>query len=105
MVKKLQVKPVLYIHQAAAPIVHRNISTTADGRRLLNKSNPIDLPFVPAPEHEQYTPLQEPVENEPYSFDDNYIPTDHGNLENISGVRVNVTVRAVRRENSVRPFF
>ena len=38
MVKKKVVTPTLYVHQATAA-VHRNISTTADGRRLCNDTN------------------------------------------------------------------
>lgn len=46
MVKKKVVAPALYVHQAA-PVIHRNISTTADDRRLRNDTNLVDL--SPAP--------------------------------------------------------
>lgn len=104
MTKKKQAKPALYIHQAAATPIHRNISTTNDGRRRLNNSNQIEVPFTSAPEPELYTPLQEPVENAPYSFDDDYIPTNNENLDDVSGLKINVTERAKRYQNLVRVF-
>jgi hypothetical protein len=82
MVKKKVVAPTLYVHQAA-PVIHRNISTTADGRCLRNDTNIVNLPLpvhVSLPSH--FVLLQEPTQNAPYVFDDAHIPINPKNRLN-----------------------
>jgi hypothetical protein len=99
MVKKKVVAPTLYVHQAAA-VVHRNISTTADGRRLRNDTNLVNLPPVPISRPERFIPLLEPIQNAPYAFDDAHIPINPENPDDLTGVKVKVTA-SKRYQNSV----
>jgi hypothetical protein len=101
MVKKKVVAPTLYVHQAA-PVIHRNISTTADGRRLRNDTNLVDLPPAPISLPDHFITLLEPAQNAPYAFDDAHIPINPENPTDLTGVEVNVTARCKRYQNSVR---
>ena len=98
--KKKVVAPTLYVHQAA-PVIHHNISTTDDGRRLRNDTNIVKLPpvLVSLPDH--FILLQEPTQNAPYAFDDAHIPINPENLDDLTGVEVNITARSKRYQNSV----
>ena len=102
MVKKKVVVPTLYVHHAT-PVVHNNISTTADGRRLCNNTNLVDLPTpISLPDH--FIPLLEPAQNVPYAFDDAHIPINPENPVDLTGVNVNIMARSKHYQNSVSVF-
>lgn len=100
MVKKKVVTPTLYVHQAVS-IIHRNISTTADGRRLRNDTNLVNLPPAHTSVPDCFNPLLEPAQNAPYVFDDAHIPTNPEDPTDLTGVKVNVTAQYKRYQNSV----
>lgn len=100
MVKKKVVVPTLYVHQAA-PVVHRNISTTTDGRRLRNDTNLVQLPPAPIRAPDRFIPLLEPTQNAPYAFDDAHIPLNPENPVDLTGVKIQATVTSKRYQNSV----
>ena len=100
MVKKKLVAPTLYVHQTA-PVVHRNISTSSDGRRLRNDTNLVNLPPAPIRPPDRFIPLLEPTQNAPYMFDDAHIPINPENPVDLTGVNVQATVTSKRYQNSV----
>jgi hypothetical protein len=100
MVKKKVVLPTLYVHQGA-PIVHRDISTTADGRCLRNDTNLVNLPPAPISPPEHFIPLPEPAQNAPYVFDDDHIPINPENPVDLTGVNIQVTERSKCYQNLV----
>jgi hypothetical protein len=101
MVKKKVVTPTLYVHRPPA-VIHRNISTTADGRRLRNDTNLVNLPPVPTSLPERFIPLLDPIQNAPYAFDDAHIPINPENPDDLASVKVQVTARSKHYQNSVR---
>ena len=73
------VAPTLYVHQAT-PIIHHNISTTADGCCLRNDANLVMLPHAPVSLPNHFIPLLEPTRNALYTCDDAHIPINPENL-------------------------
>lgn len=103
MTKKKQLKPTLYVHKpAAAAAIHRNLSLSQDSRRLVTVSNVINVPSSPlaTPIPAPYIPL-EPEQNDPYAYDDDYIPQDTQEEGTDTGVNIKIKERAKRYQNSV----
>jgi hypothetical protein len=103
MSKRKKSTPQLYNHNAASA-VHRNLEVTSDGRRVHSTINLVDLPSAPQPDIAPYIPRQTCHESVPYVFDDDHIPVDTRNSDDISGVKVKVCKRAKRYENTVSFF-
>jgi hypothetical protein len=99
MVKKEVVVPTLYVHHAI-PVVHCNISTTADGYRLHNDTNLVDLP-TPILLPDRFIPLLEPTQNAPYAFDDAHIPINPENPVDLTGMNIYIMTRCKHYQNSV----
>lgn len=103
MSKRKKSTPQLYNHNATSA-VHRNLEVTSDGRRVYSATNVVDLPSTPQPDIAPYIPCQTYHESVPYVFDDDHIPVDTRNSDDILGVKVKVCKRAKRYENTVRIF-
>jgi hypothetical protein len=96
--KKKKVPFALYDHNEVVA-VGRNLSLSESGRRRTTTTSHIDVPAIRVADLPLHLPF-EPGENESYAYDDDHIPlqpeTDNG-----TGVKVKVTERAKRYQNSV----
>jgi hypothetical protein len=103
MSKRKKAVPQLYDHNAVS-VVHRNLGISRDGRRVVATNNLVDTPSS-TQSAAPYTPNQATHDGVPYAFDDEHIPVDNRNADDVSGVKVKVSKRAKRYENSVSSLY
>lgn len=91
----------LYDHNTVET-VHRNLTVVDNGRQQMAKTNTVESPYISvAPPPAASFLYDEPLPNEPYSYDDDHFPAHPDNSDQQDTIKVTATHKAKRYQNSV----